>query len=121
MKTVKDRLLSIVLVLIIVANASNSIKQIITLVNVKAVVNSQAKLIARLEVEEHKLADEITYSQSREYKDGAQRKLLGLGSPNDFWVLLPPEHTFESLYPQTEVKETKAHWQQWLNLIVANR
>lgn len=120
MKRMQNWLYSVFLIVVIIANITNIINQILTLIRVKGIVRTQALEIEQLKIKEKVLIDRVDYAQSSEYIEGAKRKLLGLGTEDDYWIVLPPKHSFESIYPNTGQVEPKANWRKWMNLIVAN-
>ena len=120
MKNIQQWLISAVLIIVITANASNAITQITTLFKVGRIVKTQAEEIGALKIKVKRLEDQVAYAQTEEYKQGALRSLLGLGTQDDYWIQLPTEHSFESVYPQQAKNEAIANWKQWMNLIVVN-
>ena len=120
MKNIQQWLISVVLIIVISANASNAITQITTLFKVGSIVKTQAQEIDDLANKVKILEDQVAYAQTDEYKQRALRSLLGLGTQDDYWLLLPAEHSFESVYPEQPKIEAIPNWKKWLNLIVVN-
>lgn len=106
------------MIAIIGANITNSFNQVYTLFRVKSIVNEQRKSVDQLRLQQKELEEQVKYAESSEYIDRSWRYLMGLGSPDDYWVFLPAVHQYQTLYPQVSNTKSVTHWKEWLQLIV---
>ena len=115
MKSVEQWLFFVFLLLVIIANLSNSANQIMTLWRVNRIVHEQKNSLEGLQKKQKTLEVQIRYAQSEEYQQRAQRILLGMGNSDDYWILLPKHQDLSSVYPtalETTPKANIPHWKR---------
>ena len=122
MKSIEQCLIVLFLAMVTLANISNGIRQLVTLVRVNQIVVEQREKLVKLQEKEKVLTDKVNYAQSDEYKQRLTRKLLGMGTEDDYWIILPKQHNFESVYPViAKSSDNIPNWRAWYNLIVPTR
>lgn len=99
---------------ILVVNLSRSIWD---LWRRRDIVAERQEVLHRLEIENKRLKDELTYSESPLFIEQEARNRLGLGREGEEVVLLPKEQgTGDKKQATEEGKESVPNWKRWWRL-----
>lgn len=113
----KGRIIRLVIIgisAIVVVNLSRSIWD---LWRRRDIVAERQEVLHRLEVENKRLKDELTYSESPLFIEQEARNRLGLGREGEEIVLLPKQQETGDKKQETgEGKESVPNWKKWWRL-----
>ena len=79
--------------------------------------NEETRLeITKLEKENRQIGQQIKYATSSAFVNRQARESFGLGTPDDYWLILPEEEGAMDLFPEVNIGDNKPKYQQWLDL-----
>lgn len=115
MSKIKKISFSLVGLILIISTVLNIRNQYLTLKEAEHENNELIFKIENMTRLKQKMIKQIEYATSSAFVDQQQRQLLGLGSENDYWLILGEE---KKLNYQNEVTEEFeiANYRKWLNL-----
>ena len=111
-KIISFRLIGLVLIISTILNIRN---QYLTLKDAQKKNNELVMKVENMAKLKQKMIKQIEYATSSAFVDQQQRQLLGLGTENDFWLILGEEKKLNYYDEATEEIEIP-NYQQWLNL-----
>jgi hypothetical protein len=111
-KTISFRLIGLILIISTILNIRN---QYLTLKDAEKKNNELKTKIENMMVLKQKMFKQIEYATSSAFIEQQKRQLLGLGTENDFWLILPEEKKL-NYYKETTEEIKIPNYQQWLYL-----
>jgi hypothetical protein len=91
---------------IALGTAISTLNQISALYRGRQINLDLEKEIGKLENEKSRLSYEIKVATTSAYQMSVIREQLGVGSTNDYWIVMPEHVNLESLYPKyTEIND----------------
>ena len=111
-KIISFRILGLVLIISTILNIRN---QYLTLKEAQKKNNELVIKVENMTKQKQKMIKQIEYATSSAFINQQQRQLLGLGTNNDFWLILSEE---EKINYYNEISEDieVPNYRQWLNL-----
>lgn len=111
-RKLKRTILGAILLLAVGSVWVNMIGQWSNLIRAWRKVAQNEEEIKKLTEENRIWEKKIEYSTSSAYLEQQAREKLGLGGPDDYWLVLPPEDKNLDLYPKTSEVEKKPWWRR---------
>ena len=111
-KIISFRLIGLLLIISTILNIRN---QYLTLKEAQKKNNELVTKVENMTKLKQKIIKQIEYATSSAFIDQQQRQLLGLGTENDFWLILSQEKKL-NYYNETKEDIKIPNYQQWLNL-----
>lgn len=96
----------------------NSLGQMMTLWEAQNRNKAELKEVETLNNQEKELVYKIKIATSSAFIVKELHEELGLGGQNDYWVKMPQNYSFKTVYPEITSGEEKANWQKWLDLFI---
>ncbi len=115
MNKIKFILLRLVGLVLIVSTILNIRNQYLTLKEAQKKNNELVMKIENMAKLKQKMIKQIEYATSSAFIDQQKRQLLGLGTDNDFWLVLPEEKKL-NYYNETTEEIELPNYQQWWRL-----
>jgi len=100
----------------LLSNLSNIYKQTGILLSAKAKNKEVYKEILKMEQENREMSQQIEYATSSAFINRQARESFGLGTEDDYWLEIPEEEGAIDLFPETNVDQTRAKYEEWLDL-----
>lgn len=111
-KIISFRLIGLVLIISTILNIRN---QYLTLKDAQKKNNELVMKVENMTKLKQKMIKQIEYATSSAFVDQQQRQLLGLGTENDFWLVVGEEKKLNYFNETTEEIEVP-NYQQWWQL-----
>jgi hypothetical protein len=111
-KIISFRILGLVLIISTLLNIRN---QYLTLKEAQKKNNELEIKVENMTRLKQKMIKQIEYATSSAFVNQQQRQLLGLGTENDFWLILSEEKKL-NFYNETNEDVKIPNYQQWLNM-----
>jgi len=116
MKILK-RFLSIFAVsVILLSTVYKIVNQAVTLSKARMENRDLIEEIQRLEDDNRSLLQKIEEASSSAFREAMVRDKLGMGSEDDYWVIMPENYNFEELYPEYNLGDVKPNWLEWVEV-----
>jgi uncharacterized membrane protein YhiD involved in acid resistance len=115
MDKIKKIFFGIVGFILIISTLLNIRNQYLTLKEAEKKNNELKIKVENMTKLKQKMIKQIEYATSSAFIDQQQRQLLGLGTENDFWLILSEEKKLNYFNETIEEVEIP-NYQQWLNL-----
>ena len=115
MDKIKKIFFGIVGFILIISTLLNIRNQYLTLKEAEKKNNELKIKVENMTKLKQKMIKQIEYATSSAFVDQQQRQLLGLGTENDFWLILSEEKKLNYFNETIEEVEIP-NYQQWLNL-----
>ncbi len=109
-KIISFRLIGLVLIISTILNIRN---QYLTLKDAQKKNNELVMKVENMTKLKQKMIKQIEYATSSAFVDQQQRQLLGLGTENDFWLILGEEKKLSYHEETTEEIEIPNYLQWW--------
>lgn len=107
----------LVFVTIVGSGLRNIYRQATTLWQAKKDNQNLRNEILKTEKEVVDMTRRLEYATSSAYVEEQARELFGLGTDDDYWLILSPEEEID-LYPNMDIKRKKAKMKEWWNWMV---
>ena len=118
MEAIRKTVIIAIVVFISGSALINSLGQIMTLWEAHNQNKIEIKEIEVLNNKEKELTYKIKVATDSVYIARELHDKLGLGSENDYWIKMPKEYSFKTVYPELTTTEEKANWKKWFDLFV---
>lgn len=116
MEKIRKISLLIITVIIVISTGFNIRNQFYTL-NEAESKNDELKLqIEKTKVHKQKLIKQVEHATSSGFVDQQRKQLLGMGTENDVWLILPTKKEEIQYYTETNEYTSESNFKLWLNL-----
>ncbi len=115
MNKIKNIFFRVVGLILIISTILNIRNQYLTLKEAEKKNNELRVKVENMVKLKQKMIKQIEYATSSAFIDQQKRQLLGLGTDNDYWLILSEEKKLNYYDEVTEEIEIP-NYQQWLNL-----
>lgn len=103
------------MLLVSISTLTNVSRQIITLIRANDENSRLEKRLEGLEVDNRKLREKVRVASESGYVEGLKRELMGVGSKDDYWILLP-EGMVDKEKEAAEGEQTMTKLERWLQM-----
>ncbi|MBU3935274.1 hypothetical protein KJ909_01240 [Patescibacteria group bacterium] len=100
----------------LLSNLSNIYKQAGILLSAKGKNKEIYEEIVEMERENREMNRQIEYATSSAFINRQARESFGLGTEDDYWLEIPEEEGEIDLFPETNMDQTRAKYEEWLDL-----
>ncbi|MBU1130058.1 hypothetical protein KKE45_01935 [Patescibacteria group bacterium] len=115
MKKTKKIVLYLVSGIVILSSVKNSIRQVEILSEAKKENRNLESRLDFLKEENAVLKQKLKYATSSAFVARELRDKFGLGSKDDYWVIMP-DVDFSQAHPKLTTEEKIPNWKRWLFL-----
>ena len=115
MNKIKKISFSLIGLILIISTLLNIKNQYLTLKDAEKKNDELKMKVENMTKLKQKMVKQIEYATSSAFVDQQKRQLLGLGTENDYWLILPEEKKLNYYNEATEQIEIP-NYQQWLEL-----
>lgn len=115
-KAIIGVIVTLVLMVVITLNLINISNQLETIREAKKINLELKNRILKLKEENRVLENKIAWATTSAYIKQQARDKFGLGTADDYWLLIPKNEQKYDIFPKLEEKVNTPIWKQWRNL-----
>ena len=114
--TIKKLLTLMVATGVLLSSIVNITNQLVTIIRAKREIMRLESEVVRLEAEEKVLMEKVKISTNSAYLEGQVRDVLGMGTKEDYWVILPEVKQVEGVYPKMNEAKEATNLEKWIEM-----
>ena len=103
---------------IVIGSLVNVIGHILTVYWAKSENKAMDEQVMVLKAKKADLTAKIKSATSAAFISQEVHDKLGWGGENDYRIILPKEHSFDSIYSEVNIGDEIPYWKQWWNWVV---